>query len=187
MSRFNVSALACPRCEAAVRAAGKGVAPRLFAGVAAGMTLHGCGACGGVFLGQACARRLAEATPPEAVELAHRASASARYAPDLSAPLACPVCQGTMRRTHALRAGVELDACVTHGTWYDRDELRRVAEAIRASRGGFSQVATVAAPAVMPGSSGGETALDVVSDLALSGAAELALEGVVGILGAIFE
>lgn len=127
------SQLLCPRCLVAHRAVGRSDAPPLFVGSVGGMTLHGCGGCGGVFLGPACARRLAEAQPPEAVALATQAGAGARYQPDLVPPLACPACQQTMHRTHAISARVEIDSCKLHGTWYDRGELERVAHAIRGS------------------------------------------------------
>jgi Zn-finger nucleic acid-binding protein len=108
------------------------------------MTLHGCAECAGVFLGPACARRLAEAQPPEAVALASKASAGARYQPDLAPPLSCPACQQTMHRTHAISAQVEIDSCKLHGTWYDRGELERVAHAIRGSGWGGTAAAAAA-------------------------------------------
>jgi Zn-finger nucleic acid-binding protein len=138
------SQLVCPRCRVVHRAAGRSDAPPLFAGSVGGMTLHGCAACAGVFLGPACARRLAEAQPPEVVAHASRASAGARYQPDLAPPLACPACQQTMHRTHAISAQVEIDSCKLHGTWYDRGELERVAQAIRGSGWGGAVAPAVA-------------------------------------------
>ncbi len=39
-----------------------------------------------------------------------------------------------MQRTHALAAKLDLDFCHEHGTWYDRNEMERIARTIEASR-----------------------------------------------------
>ena len=44
----------------------------------------------------------------------------------------CPVCHQLMNRVNFARcSGVVVDVCGQHGTWFDRDELRRVVEFIR--------------------------------------------------------
>jgi len=51
---------------------------------------------------------------------------SVRYIP-------CPVCSQLMNRINfAHCSNVIVDVCRTHGTWFDRDELRRIVEFIRA-------------------------------------------------------
>ena len=46
--------------------------------------------------------------------------------------LPCPVCKGLMNRVNfASCSNVIVDICKAHGTWFDRDELRRVIEFIR--------------------------------------------------------
>lgn len=56
---------------------------------------------------------------------------SVRYVP-------CPVCRQLMHRVNFARCShVVVDVCRAHGTWFDRDELRRVVEFIRA--GGFDK------------------------------------------------
>jgi Zn-finger nucleic acid-binding protein len=46
--------------------------------------------------------------------------------------LRCPVCQELMNRVNFARySNVIVDVCKSHGTWFDRDELRRVVEFIR--------------------------------------------------------
>jgi Zn-finger nucleic acid-binding protein len=48
----------------------------------------------------------------------------------------CPICQKLMNRVNfAHCSNVIVDVCSQHGTWFDRDELRRIVEFIRA--GGF--------------------------------------------------
>lgn len=52
--------------------------------------------------------------------------ANVRYVP-------CPVCQAFMNRVNFSRCShVVVDVCAKHGTWFDRDELRRIVEFIRA-------------------------------------------------------
>jgi Zn-finger nucleic acid-binding protein len=47
--------------------------------------------------------------------------------------LPCPVCSDMMNRINfANFSGVIVDVCRLHGTWFDRDELRRIVEFIRA-------------------------------------------------------
>ena len=47
--------------------------------------------------------------------------------------LRCPVCGDMMNRINfANFSGVIVDVCRMHGTWFDRDELRRIVEFIRA-------------------------------------------------------
>ena len=47
--------------------------------------------------------------------------------------LPCPVCRKLMNRVNfAQYSNVIVDVCKGHGTWFDRDELRRVIEFIRA-------------------------------------------------------
>ena len=39
-----------------------------------------------------------------------------------------------MQRTHALAAKLDLDFCNEHGTWYDRNEMESIAQAIKNTR-----------------------------------------------------
>ncbi len=50
----------------------------------------------------------------------------------------CPECRGLMHRVNfAGCSGVVVDVCKNHGTWFDRDELRRIVEFIQ--RGGLDE------------------------------------------------
>src|SRR5262249_40668894 len=42
-------------------------------------------------------------------------------------PLACPECRAPLARGTLPGTSLELDACASHGTWFDRGELRVVA------------------------------------------------------------
>lgn len=45
----------------------------------------------------------------------------------------CPMCKTLMNRVNFSRcSGVIVDVCARHGTWFDKDELRRIVEFIRA-------------------------------------------------------
>jgi Zn-finger nucleic acid-binding protein len=47
--------------------------------------------------------------------------------------LPCPICNELMHRVNFARCShVVVDVCKGHGTWFDRDELRRIVEFIRA-------------------------------------------------------
>lgn len=44
----------------------------------------------------------------------------------------CPVCRQLMHRVNFARcSNVVVDVCKAHGTWFDKDELRRIVEFIR--------------------------------------------------------
>lgn len=52
--------------------------------------------------------------------------------------LPCPVCRQLMHRVNFARcSAVIVDVCKPHGTWFDKDELRRIVEFIQA--GGFDK------------------------------------------------
>jgi Zn-finger nucleic acid-binding protein len=116
--------LACPRCATALAAVLVGAS-----------RIHDCATCGGVWLDVETFQRIANdgevqsgvlavlaPTPPTATVSA----ADIRYVP-------CPVCAKLMNRMNFARiSGVILDSCKQHGNWFDRDELRRVIEFVRA-------------------------------------------------------
>jgi Zn-finger nucleic acid-binding protein len=114
----------CPRCRVSMNA------------VAIGKThLRECPKCEGIWadadsLAQICADREEQAAVlgvagtlhnPETVQIEN-----VRYVP-------CPVCNNLMNRVNfAHCSNVVVDVCKAHGTWFDRDELRRIVEFIRA-------------------------------------------------------
>jgi len=93
-----------------------------------------CPACDGMWLDattlqQICAEKDAQAAVigmPTAPREPMHVEANFRYVP-------CPVCQQLMNRVNFARmSGVIVDVCKAHGTWFDKDELRRLVEFIRA-------------------------------------------------------
>jgi Zn-finger nucleic acid-binding protein len=125
-SAAELSKLKCPRCRIDMTAA------RL-----AGEQFHECERCGGVWLDvatfehisasreeQAAVLGAASPAPAHAVDLANEGS-KIRYSP-------CPQCGQLMNRINFARcSGVIVDVCKGHGTWFDRDELRKIVEFIR--------------------------------------------------------
>lgn len=132
----------CPRCRMP-----------MFVGTASGVVVQGCGTCGGVWLDAASARRVAEALPADALNLAQNVAGFAKMAADLDAPAPCPVCAKRMQRSRVALANLEIDVCPAHGTWYDKSELHRFAEALQSSpwRAGKAAVGGGKQPAATPG------------------------------------
>ncbi len=115
----------CPRCRVEMNA------------VAVGHTnLRECPRCEGTWvdadsLQQICTDRerqaavLGMASPLPASE-SGELEEKVRYLP-------CPVCTKLMNRVNFAHCShVVVDVCSQHGTWFDRDELRRIVEFIRA-------------------------------------------------------
>lgn len=113
----------CPRCQVGMKTVTIGTT-----------SLLECCACEGIWVGvdalqQICAEREKQAavlgmpaSPDETVELEKHI----RYMP-------CPVCRNLMNRVNFAHCShVIVDVCKAHGTWFDKDELRRTVEFIRA-------------------------------------------------------
>lgn len=110
------SAIGCPRCQR----------PLAELGVPAG-TAWGCSGCGGVQLDDAAFGHLRRGEYAVTVAKGADVGASVRV-PDETSVLPCPRCARPMTRT--LLAGVPVDHCVDHGTWFDALELAAVATEI---------------------------------------------------------
>jgi Zn-finger nucleic acid-binding protein len=114
----------CPRCRIPLKA------------VMVGSTnLEECPKCEGIWadtttFDQICADREKQATvlgmATPLPESEGKLEETIRYIP-------CPVCQKLMNRVNFANCShVIVDVCKGHGTWLDRDELRRIVEFIRA-------------------------------------------------------
>ena len=118
--------LSCPTCRLALQAVLLGSAQ-----------VQECSQCSGLWvdvetLQKICADRekqaavLGGATPDPLATPSMTTLEVVRYRP-------CPVCQTLMNRVNfSERSGVIIDVCRGHGTWFDREELRRIVEFIRA-------------------------------------------------------
>lgn len=113
----------CPRCRDLMKPVSVG-----------NVTLLECPDCEGLWadrisLEQICADREKQAVvlglPAPMADSASGAVEKVRYVP-------CPVCRKLMHRVNFARCSqVVVDVCSQHGTWFDRDELRRIVEFIR--------------------------------------------------------
>ena len=174
----------CPRCAAPL------------VGLQAGaFTLGACRACAGVFAPNAAAAHLAQRLDQQmmaAITQVSVGSADMSAMPDGSAQLPCPICNAAMSRI--VVSETSLDTCTLHGTWFDAWELLRVMNA----RATPAQVVIAPAPQASnaSGAAGmasgvsegmGMAAVEIVADVAASGAVELAAEGVFAIIAAFFD
>ena len=125
----------CPRCRLTMKAVQIGDS-----------TLRECPRCDGIWaepqtLQGICTQREKQAavlTLPAPAVKASSLDTNFRYLP-------CPVCHKLMNRvSFAQGSHIVLDVCKAHGTWFDRDELRRTVEFISAGgleRARASQIA----------------------------------------------
>jgi Zn-finger nucleic acid-binding protein len=113
----------CPRCKVELQS------------VLIGRThLDECPKCEGLWADADSLRQICTDTEQQAAVLGMPASQEAQsvgieehihYIP-------CPVCKGLMNRVNfAHCSNVIVNVCGRHGTWFDKDELRRVVEFIR--------------------------------------------------------
>ena len=94
--------------------------------------VHACERCGGVWLDMETFQRVCEERETQAAVVGAAPGRREAAAPEAVRYAACPVCAELMARVNFQRiSGVVLDQCRKHGTWFDRDELRRVVEFIR--------------------------------------------------------
>ena len=119
MIKSEASDLSCARCRA-----------KLFRAALEGFEVLGCGSCGGVWLSNESAADVMSGSVWQAGRLA--ATLAEKTKPDpaaLTRAAACPDCQQALVRVHA--AGIELDVCPEHGTWFDRGEIERLMRAAK--------------------------------------------------------
>jgi Zn-finger nucleic acid-binding protein len=109
--------LRCPHCK-----------KRLVGVSVKDVALHGCGACGGIWIENASAMRVLQ--HPDAIfgELASRAGRNARRGPPRAPNPTCAECPAVLDPVFS--HGVELDVCGDHGTWFDAFELVRLIEVL---------------------------------------------------------
>lgn len=123
----------CPACGAVAQPPAVRPCPRcdlpLHARLVSDLVLDECGRCWGLFLDRLAKRLLAEHN----VDRAEALFAALANGPEPSGPpadkpqLACPVCQSAMqRKLSATGAGVVIDICKSHGTFFDGGELHKL-------------------------------------------------------------
>jgi Zn-finger nucleic acid-binding protein len=193
-----MATITCPRCRVALHLGSTKSGP-----------MYGCRHCGGIWLNCEMSDRLTRSLDSDTLMLADSASHHARARVETAAALTCPSCGRSLVRQTVAKARVEVDACPNHGTWFDRDELQKVARALAAGRaygvplagavaGGAALAAGAVEQRVNQNEEGAETGIEIagealdagleVADVAegASGALELA-GGAFEILGGILE
>jgi Zn-finger nucleic acid-binding protein len=117
------SGMPCPVCREA-----------MLVGTVGPNRLHECGKCYGIWLDTATFERVCREAERQAVSLEPRNLGQA-YVTEVG-PVRyrrCPVCDELMNRVNfAQCSGVVVDVCRQHGTWFDRSELQRIVEFVRA-------------------------------------------------------
>jgi Zn-finger nucleic acid-binding protein len=98
-----------------------------------------CLSCGGLFIDNAASQELVRAFDRDLVRVATTLGVGKGetvgpgvYQKDLT----CPRCGGPLAPVKLPSAGAEVDICAEHGTWFDANELPKVARAYRRSRDG---------------------------------------------------
>jgi Zn-finger nucleic acid-binding protein len=115
----------CPRCRLEMKAV-----------VIGNTNLRECPQCEGIWADAVSLEQICQDREKQAVVLGMAAplpgatdgeiEQNIRYVP-------CPVCNKLMNRVNFARCShVVVDVCNPHGTWFDKDELRRIVEFIRA-------------------------------------------------------
>jgi Zn-finger nucleic acid-binding protein len=114
----------CPRCRINTKA------------VVVGKTdLRECPRCEGIWADAAALQKVCSDREQQAAVLGMAIPIPKPESVPLEAVhyVPCPVCQKLMNRVNFARcSGVVVDVCKPHGTWFDKDELRRIVEFIRA-------------------------------------------------------
>ncbi len=131
--------LSCPRCATAL----------IDSVTVGGLGVRACPECGGVLADRAAVAALSSATVPP-----WPAPAIPAHRVDTSGYIKCPVCDETMSRVNfGRKSGVIVDVCVDHGTWFDAEEVDRVAAFLASgglSRGGGPGESAKPASAQLP-------------------------------------
>jgi len=98
-----------------------------------------CIACGGLFIDNAASQELVRAFDRDLVGIATTLGIGKgeTVGPGVNQrDLTCPRCGGPLAAVKLPAAAAEVDICAEHGTWFDANELPKVARAYRRSRDG---------------------------------------------------
>lgn len=122
------SQYSCPRCLRPLAAYQAGV-----------FVVDACLSCGGLFIDNAASRELVRAFDRDLVTIATTLGIGKGEAVGpgvVQRGLSCPKCGAALQPVDLPSAGVEIDVCFTDGTWFDANELPKVARTYRRARQG---------------------------------------------------
>jgi Zn-finger nucleic acid-binding protein len=115
----------CPRCRVNMNAV-----------IVGGNNLRECPHCEGIWADTDTLHRICEDKEKQAAVLGMAAPLAALAPMELETQIhyvPCPVCAKLMNRVNFAHCShVVVNVCSQHGTWFDRDELRRIVEFIQA-------------------------------------------------------
>ena len=115
----------CPRCRVEMNAV-----------VIGGANLRECPHCEGIWADADSLQKICEDQEKQTAVLGLAAPLTTRDTLELETNIhyiPCPVCGKLMNRVNFAHCShVVVNVCSQHGTWFDRDELRRIVEFIRA-------------------------------------------------------
>ena len=159
----SLSHLSCPRCSR-----------QLHLAHVKGVSLHGCGGCGGLWLDNGSTNQVLARVCSEVTTMASLAAQNARQQVDLAGAIRCPECHRGLRRVPGGDPSLLVDICDEHGTWFDRDELQQVAALAERRRREQQRSAALAGVGAGVGLAGAAAAVAVEQNYSVS----RALEGV---------
>lgn len=126
-----------------VSASGQYSCPRCFRPLtsyqAGAFVVDACLACGGLFIDNAASQELVRAFDRDLVTIATTIGiGKGEHLGQgvVQKDLSCPRCSTTLAPIHLPSANVEIDICAVDGTWFDANELPKVARAYRRAREG---------------------------------------------------
>lgn len=103
-----------------------------------GMTMFACASCRGHWLDNAGSKLVVDGSLPERAREAARRPAQTRaqsaagyrqsWRGETDSQRCCPFCQAPLAAATVRGAGVIVDACSEHGTWFDSAELHALAQ-----------------------------------------------------------
>lgn len=114
----------CPRCKIEMHSVRLG-----------GTSVQECERCLGLWVDVAAFEKITTDREQQAAVLGAASPEPTRPVQEVDKVryVPCPECQQLMNRINFARcSGVVVDVCKGHGTWFDRDELSRIVEFIRA-------------------------------------------------------
>jgi Zn-finger nucleic acid-binding protein len=115
----------CPRCLVEMESVAVG-----------GASLRECARCEGLWVDVESFEQIISEREQQSPALGTASvmpkQTSGAHEPNKVRYVPCPECEQLMNRVNFARcSGVVVDVCKGHGTWFDRDELRRIVEFIR--------------------------------------------------------
>jgi Zn-finger nucleic acid-binding protein len=122
----------CPRCDVPLRSIER-----------AGLVLGRCATCAGVWIDNTASRALAEGILSPDVVAVSVDPAPASDAVDVAPEIRCPRCAALLKRVFVPAAGIAVDACSAHGTWFDRGELERAHAGFEKARRDRAEIAAL--------------------------------------------